>query len=128
MEVLGSWAIALFWNGILSVFLWTLYVRPWRGRMLVRNGTPVVGIVRSWAPQPGKGGPAYRLTYEYAAADSSGLAEPRSGKMTTRRKEAADYLPGRLVTIVYDPRKPARSVIYELADYRVAGPRADDPG
>jgi hypothetical protein len=118
LEVLGSWAIALIWNGFLSVAVWVTYIRPWRMRALVRNGTPVVGLIRGWAPQPGKGGTSYRLTYDYTSEDSSGLSEPRSGKMTTRRKEAAGYLPGRLATVLYDPSKPARSVIYALGDYR----------
>jgi hypothetical protein len=118
MDVLAAWGIALFWNGVMSGGIWFLYVRPWRARRLIRYGEPTVGMIRSWAPQPTKGGTAYKLTYDYTAPDASGLLMPRTAKMTTQRKEAACYLPGWPVTVVYDPEKPWRSVVYALGDYR----------
>jgi len=124
MGVLIAWGIALFWNGIMSVGVWGLYVRPWRARRLIRYGEPVPGTVRNWAAVPVKGGTAYKLTYEYTAPDASGLPAPRTGKMTSERKEAADYKPGRAVTVVYDPERPWRSVIYALGDYRAYEPTA----
>jgi hypothetical protein len=122
MDVLGAWGIALFWNGVMSAGIWFLYVRPWRARRLIRYGEPTVGMIRSWAPQPTKGGTEYKLTYDYTAPDASGLPTPRTGKMTTQRKEATDYKPARAVTVVYDPEKPWRSVLYALGDYRVQAP------
>jgi hypothetical protein len=119
MQVLANWGVALFWNGIMSVGFWVMYIRPWRARRLIRYGEPTVGMIRSWAPQPTKGGTAYRLTYEYPVTDASGLSGTvQTGKMTTQRKQAAGYLPGRPVTVVYDPEKPWRSVVYALGDYR----------
>src|SRR5262245_26694697 len=44
-----GWAVvgicfgALFWNGILSVFLYHLHYRPWWHRWLVRRGVPAAG-------------------------------------------------------------------------------------
>jgi hypothetical protein len=123
MEVLVAWGAALFWNGIMSFGIWFLYVRPYRARRLIRYGEPTVGMIRSWAPQPTKGGMAYKLTYEYPVTDLSGLSGTvQTGTMTTQRKDGADYLPGRPVTVVYDPEKPWRSVIYALGDYRAQAP------
>jgi hypothetical protein len=118
MEVLVAWGVALFWNGFMTVGIWFLYVRPWRARRLIRYGEPTVGEIRTWASVPVKGRTAYKLTYEYTAPDATGLPAPRTGKMTTELKDGADYQPGRPVTVVYDPEKPWRSVIYALGDYR----------
>jgi hypothetical protein len=120
MDVLAAWGVALFWNGILSVGIWFLYVRPWRARRLIRYGEPASGVIRTWSSYKVKSGTEYKLTYDYTAPDASGLPTPRTGKMTTQRKDGAGYLPGRPVTVVYDPEKPWRSVVYALGDYRAA--------
>jgi hypothetical protein len=70
---------------------------------------------------------SYRVTYEYEAPDPSGLPGTRTGKMTTQRKEGARYLPGRPVTVVYDPEKPWRSVVYALGEYRAGQAGTDGP-
>jgi hypothetical protein len=51
----GAWLVAVFWNSILSIFLWTFYVRPWRQRQLVRIGIPAEGIIRDVSTYVNKG-------------------------------------------------------------------------
>jgi hypothetical protein len=119
-DVGGKWFMALFWNCILSVFLWFLYVQPWQIRRLVRWGQATEGIVRSMSVVSGKGGKTYDLTYDYAAPGEEILGPTvYTRKMSSTRREAAAVIPGDLVTVLYDPDKPWRSVIYRLSDYRV---------
>lgn len=119
LDVAGMWLFALFWNGILSVFLWVVYLRPWRMRRLVRWGRPAPGIVRDTTMSVSKGTKTYHLTYEYAAADDGGEPAVFTGKMACTQALAAGARPGDLVTVLYDPRKPRRSLIYQYADHRV---------
>jgi hypothetical protein len=120
-DVGGKWLMALFWNGILSIFLWTVYVRPWQVRRLVRRGQPTEGIVRAATVSINKGTKSYHLTYEYAAPADDLLGPTLfTRKMTSTQKAAADVKVGDLVTVLYHPHKPRRSVIYKLTDYRAA--------
>lgn len=114
----GRWLIALFWNGILSVFLWHLYVRPWQMRRLVRRGRPAAGIVRGAWRTPGNKQTTYDLTYEYAVTVRL-VGEPAvyTAKMTSGQSSASGAKPGDVVTVLYDPRTPARSLVYKYADY-----------
>jgi hypothetical protein len=117
-RALGYWAIALFWNGIMSLFLWGAYVRPWRDRRLVRVGQPAAGVVRAVVTRNTRPR-SYRVTYEYTVPDRFGLADAvRTGSMVTDRWDATRYLPGRPVTVLYDPDRPGRSVVYELTAYQ----------
>jgi hypothetical protein len=120
LDLGGIWLFALFWNGILSIFVWTVYLRPWRNRCLVRYGQPTQGIIREVKAQSGKGSTRYRITYEYAVPSLDGTdGQVHSGKTSTTRKEGAYASVGNLVTVLYDPRKPWRSVIYKYCEYRV---------
>ena len=59
------------------------------------------------------------MTYEYAAPADDLLGPTLyTRKMTSTQTAAAATKPGDLVTVLYDPRKPKRSVIYRLTDYR----------
>ena len=121
----GKWFFALFWNGIMSVAVWFLYVRPWRIRRLVRLGQPTEGIVRAATVSINKGSKSYHVTCEYAAPGGDDLLTPTvfTRKMTSTQKSAADVKLGDLVTVLYDPRKPRRRVIYTLTDYRAVESR-----
>jgi hypothetical protein len=115
----GKWFFALFWNGIMSMAVWFIYVRPWQVRRLVRWGQPTEGIVRAATVSINKGTKSYHVTYEYAApGDEDLLPTVFTRKMTSTQKSAANVKLGDLVTVLYDPRKPRRSVVYQLTDYR----------
>jgi hypothetical protein len=118
LEVGAAWLVALFWNGVLSVFLWNVYLRPWRMRRLVRWGRPAPGIVRGQTVSTTKGTKLYHLTFEYAAADEAGAAAVFTGKMASTQAAAASARAGDVVTVLYDRRKPGRSLIYKYADFR----------
>jgi Protein of unknown function (DUF3592) len=119
LSVAGKWGIALFWNGILSLFVWALYVRPWQMRRLVRWGRPTEGIVRSATLSTNKKTKTYRFIYEYAVVGDDVL-QPTVFKrrMSSTQNGVAGIRSGDLVTILYDPRKPKRSVIYRASVYR----------
>jgi Protein of unknown function (DUF3592) len=122
----GKWFFALFWNGVMSVAVWFIYVRPWQVRRLVRWGQPTEGIVRAATVSIHKGTKSYHVTCEYAApADEDPLGPTVfTRKMTCTQKSAADVKLGNLVTVLYDPHRPKRSVIYRLTDYRAVEPPA----
>lgn len=119
LELGGVWLFALFWNGVLSVFVYAVYVGPWRARRLVRWGVPAPGIVRDTTVSTNKGARTYHLRYEYAAANDAGEPTVLTGKMSSSQSAAAGARAGDVVTVLYDPRKPGRSLIYQFADYRV---------
>jgi Protein of unknown function (DUF3592) len=129
-DVVGHCFIALFWNGILSVFLYHLYYWPWRQRWLVRWGRATQGIVRKVETWQSKG-THVRVKYEYAvlpgeifgrvltrSVTATGkVAEALTGKGTVRLKA------GDVVTVLYNLRRPQRSLVYALSDYKAAAPR-----
>lgn len=120
-EVAGRWGAALFWCGIMSIFVWWGYVRPWRNWRLVRSGELAQGIVRSTSVQVNKGTKSYKLTYDFAIPAVDGVkGTVISGKMTSMLKEAANAHPGQLVTVMYYPEKPWRNILYTYSDYRAA--------
>lgn len=116
-----TWIPALFWNGVLSFFIWHMYVRPWRQRCLVRSGVPTAGIVRRVTEQQHKGSKSYRIEYEYAAIPlDDTVSRTFKGRTTSTVKGAELAKEGDLITILYFPNKPHRSVAYRYADYRAA--------
>jgi Protein of unknown function (DUF3592) len=121
-QVAGTIFGALLWNGILSVFLWYLYVRPWRQRQLVRYGEAVAGTVSEVKSSPTKGGTAYTITYQYRVPFDPKTGDTdrhATGKVRLEPPQsAADVQPGDLLTVLYDPRKPTRSTLYRFSDYK----------
>ena len=108
---------ALFWNGILSVFVYLFWVRPIRERRLVRYGEAIPGTIVSTRERKGRG-TTYYATFRFN--------EPASGQAITRemelRSEGANAAarPGLAVTVLCHPRHPRRALVYELCAYRVA--------
>jgi hypothetical protein len=82
----------------------------------VRIGEPVAGVIigvtlRNTRPR------SWKVWYEYRAPDPDGLTPVRRtasmaiDKATTMTAETP-------VTVLYDPAKPTRSVVYVLTSYR----------
>jgi hypothetical protein len=116
----GKWFFAVFWNGILSVFLWLMYVRPWRQRQLVRFGILTKGIIREVKTHMNKGTKNYVICYDYAAPSTDERpGQVYAGKLTSIAKSAQLAAAGDVPTVLYYPHKPWRSVLYAYSDYRV---------
>jgi hypothetical protein len=116
LDMLVPWAMAVFWNSIMCVFLWPLYVRPTRYRRLVRMGEPVAGTVLDVSRRNTR--PAsWKVTYAYPIPNPDGLTRTmRTTAMVIARPTTLE--PGTSVTVLYDPAKPTRSVVYALTPYR----------
>ena len=113
----GMFLMALFWNGIVSVFVYVLWVAPIRNRRLIRSGETTAGKVLKTRISRGKS-TSYYATF--------GFTDPATGQEIQREMS----LPGRpqynqacavqSVTVIYDPRHPRHALAYELSGYRVA--------
>jgi len=116
------WFFALFWNGIVSVFLWTLYVQPWLLRGVVARGTPTPGKIVNKEQRRGKS-TTYLVHYEFEApqVEANGLitgdVEKWKGSMTVRPQDFDAAMIGAEETVLYDPNRPSRSLLYRFTDY-----------
>ena len=109
------WLFGLFWNGVLSVFAYMIYYVPWRQWRLYRSGAPIAGTLISKRTGRGsKGSTTYHLRYGYRTPGG----ESHEREMHTTRAEYNAATPGAPVTVLYDRRKPRRSVVYEYGPYR----------
>jgi hypothetical protein len=122
----GLCLAALFWNGIMSFVVWKFYVHPWRQRRLVRHGVPAAGLVHETKTWPEKQGPAYRIRYTYTPGPSDLFADRQSGSVKVSHPQSAvDVKVGDVLTVLYDPRRPRRSLLYRFGDYKAVVP---EPG
>lgn len=110
---------ALFWNGILSIFLTLAWVLPIRKRNLIRHGFATTGTIVSKRMREGKS-ISYHATF--------GFRNPEDGQEFKREMQLTgktDYeaaKAGQPVTVIYSERNPRRAIIYELSGYHVPGP------
>jgi Protein of unknown function (DUF3592) len=111
----------LFWNAILSVFVYVIWVAPLRDRALVRNGQVASGNIVSKRERRGRG-VTYFATFRFTDP-ASGQEIKREMTLPSRAKYD-DARTGKPVTVIYDPRKPKRAVAYELGSYRIVAPDA----
>ena len=104
---------ALFWNAILSIFVWFAWISPWRTRRLYRMGTPVEGKITGKGMHSTKRTTFYDLGYEFTAADVGHV----KATQTVRRWLWTSAERGQEVTVLYWPGKKKPSIIYEYGDY-----------
>jgi hypothetical protein len=111
-----------FWNLIVSVFVYALWIAPIRARWLVRDGQVTRGEVVSKRVQQGKGR-AFFVTFRF---QEPATEADLSVEMGVRDSSAhARIQVGEPVTVIYDPRKPKRALAYEYCGYTVAGAERD---
>jgi hypothetical protein len=115
-----AWFAALFWNGIVSLLVWYLYVRPYRQRQLIRYGVPTTGIVREVAVADSRSTDRFTVRYEYAVP--AGHRTLRGKATALQHLGAAELTPGDVLTVLYDPRRPRRSLAYRFSDYQAVPP------
>jgi hypothetical protein len=107
---------ALFWNGIVSVFVYLGWVAPIRRHLLVRHGFATEGTIVSRRERSGKG-TTYYAKFRFRNPEN-GIEVER--EMSLPGEAAYDTAqPGRPVTVLYSPRNPRRAVIYEFSGYTV---------
>jgi hypothetical protein len=114
----AAWFGALLWNGFMSVVVWFLYVVPWRRRQLVRYGVPTAGVVRAIVYCKDGKADARRIEYEYTPGPSELFRDRLSGSVKITPQRAAEVKVGNVLTVLYDPRRPKRSVLYKFSDYK----------
>src|SRR6267142_479197 len=103
---------ALFWNAVLSLFVYFLWIAPWRTRQLYRWGAPVPGRILSKRISSGED-TTYYLDYEFI--------QPKFGVLRKQQSVSSDRFnqanEGQLVTVLCHPRKKSPAVIYEYGDF-----------
>ncbi|TMQ30495.1 MAG: hypothetical protein E6K70_24080 [Planctomycetota bacterium] len=114
---------ALFWNGILSVFLWMAWVAPWRVWLLMRYGLATAGVVAGKHTRPGNKGSTNRLIrYRFKVTleeEGTGAALPETfeREMSVMPSDYAAAKMDQPVTVIYHPKNPKRSLVYEFSEY-----------
>ena len=100
------------WNAILSVFVYVLWIHPWRTRQLYRWGKPVPGRICSKRISSGED-MSYYLGFEFI--------QPKFGMLRTELSVTSDRFmqarEGQLVTVLCYLHKRWPAVVYEYGDY-----------
>ena len=122
LAVIVYWGLAAIVNAAMVAGLWHLFYVPWRQRRLVRHGLPTGGLVRGIQSGEDRSGKWYQVEYEYAPP-GDGPARVLTGSMTMTGPVAEALKVGDVVTVLYDPRRPRRSLLYRFGDYRAVGPQ-----
>ncbi len=123
----------VFINIIGGAFAWRLYIAPWRQRRLIANGLPTVARITEVREVKNKG-VTYELKYEYAPDEYvKGLVgnvfrvmprtqehgQMRQAYTTVSQKDGQAIHVGDTLTVLFDPNKPQRHILYRCADYKV---------
>ena len=101
-----------------SVLVAALLISRARARKhLARNGTPSHGMITAKRQMRGKG-TTYRLVFEYSIETADGPAM-REAEMDVTAKQFKSVSTGQAVTVLYDPERPERSMVYCFSEYQV---------
>jgi hypothetical protein len=121
-SVLALASLALFGNAILAPFVWVAWIEPFGKRWLLRHGVAVRGEIVGKDVSDLTEPASYYARYVYGVT-SGGASTPAryDGSMQCDVFAFASTEVGAAVTVLYDPRDPRRSTVYELSDYRVPG-------
>jgi hypothetical protein len=118
---LTLWAV--FWNGVLSVFVYALWVKPIRTRLLYKNGESTAGQLVSKRVRTGKSS-SYYVSYRFK--DPFSNQDYESEILVWKADDWAQAVEGQPVTVLFAKDNPKRSTVYEFGGYRVEG--ADSRG
>ncbi|MCX5663025.1 MAG: hypothetical protein NTW19_25355 [Planctomycetota bacterium] len=108
---LALWAT--FWNSVMCVFAYKMYVEPWRRGRLYRVGLPAPGVIEAKHVHRGKS-VSYSVEYMFVALD---------GREIKAKHEVAQWAydraePGQAVTVLHFEGKTKPSVVYEYGGRR----------
>ena len=105
-----------FWNTVVGLFFYGIWIAPFRERQLVANGLVRPGrVVEILSGNKGTS----RIVYEYQA-DGRPFRHQVSGINNAR---LAAHPAGSPVTVLAYPFNEKRSLIYELGNYQIEGER-----
>jgi hypothetical protein len=111
--------IAVFWNGILSVFLYSAWVLPIQQRWVAKHGQAAAGtITKTYV----SGGRQRRYVVEYNFNTAAG--QEVKGKSYISMQAYKEASVGGTVTVLYTQRDPRWNLPYEFSDF-VAKPAVD---
>jgi hypothetical protein len=106
------WPVAILFIGISAFIFRTLFVP----RRLVRDGHAVVGKIVDKQITSGKRSDIHEISYEYIP-QTIGSADTSTGHMKISSEDYDKAMTGQEVSVLYDPVRPNRSVVYEFADF-----------
>jgi hypothetical protein len=108
---------ALFWNSILSVFVYAIYISPYRKKRLLMYGVETSGQVTTCSSYRGsKGGTRYSVAYFYMV---DGVKYEDAENVYKSQFENTHE--GMTLRIIYDPTKPQRSTAVQLSYWEIVG-------
>ncbi len=106
-----------FWNSIMSIFIYQLWVKPLQARWLCRHGWATSGTITGKRCRSGKS-TTYYVSYTYKAPDS---IEPFNREMVVLKSGIwSGIAENQKVTVLYSPNHPKRSTVYEFSGYTMA--------
>lgn len=121
---LFSGTILLLAAGVLCMGVWSYFavvggtrsfwLTPWRNRRIFSHGQVVTGTLVGKTVTEIENENDYGLTYEYT--DTAGRKHTQQNARVAFRHWNAMY-ESQQVTVLYDPKRPEVSFLYEAADY-----------
>lgn len=109
------------WCGAIGSIAWFSCSPALLSTKLVRSGIPAEGTITNTEIVLGsKRSRIPTIEFEYDAKyDDGGLRRSKKfkGKMKLSQKQFAEAHTGDIVTVLYDEKKPQRSVVYKFADH-----------
>ena len=107
-----------FWNGVLSVFVYQLWVKPIRARLLYKYGASTSGKLLHKRVSRGKSS-TYYVSYRFN--DPFTGQEYNSEIQVWNAEDWQQAMEGQPVTVLFAQNNPKRSTVYEFGGYRVEG-------
>jgi hypothetical protein len=121
--ILPLLGIALFWNSILSAFVYQVWVVPLRERWVAMMGVAVRGVVTGTSERTSTRrdkSTRYYIACSFTTVDGRGY----SGKHQISAAEYQTIQKGDSVTVLYDLRRPSWNLPYGYCDLVVESPSA----
>jgi hypothetical protein len=107
----------VFWNGLMSLFVYEIWIKPLRVRSLYKRGQAITGTLVSTRRAGSGHVPLGYASYEFEDPVSKQGVKCEMG--IWNKKVLDTVAPPKTVTILYDQSRPKRSAVYELGGYTV---------
>ena len=117
MDYLFLLGFALFWNGVIFVFVYMAYIMPRIRHALYTNGHIAVGRITHKKVTDNEGS-VYLIYYEFSP-DLPMFAGNFAGHIDVPEEKYHSLLVGDELTIQSDPLRPRRNVSYSYGGYDV---------